>query len=168
MPSENGFHAITGNALTDSLQIWSVWITNGQRKVPFENRHQMVPSENGFHVITRECFDRFTSNLVCGSLMDRGRFLSKTGTRWCHLKTFCCLSLRRGTLHTLEFKNSFKNLFLKKYSFYWSHIYCECCFLSNQQFCFINCKVMFVLKYRFVKKLKFDIYETGLPIVLPC
>ena len=58
-----------------------MWIAHGQRKVPLKNMYQVVPSENGFHAITWECFDRFTSNLMCGLLMERGMFLSKTSTR---------------------------------------------------------------------------------------
>ena len=38
-----------------------------------------------FRAITGERFDRFTSNLVCVSRMGRGRFLLKTGARWCCL-----------------------------------------------------------------------------------
>ena len=66
-----------------------MWITHGPRKIPFKNGTRwcrlVPPSENSFCVITQECLDRFTSNLMCGLLMDRGRFLSKMGTRWCCL-----------------------------------------------------------------------------------
>ena len=110
-PSENGFRAITRECLdrfTSNLVCgplmprpihfkFDVWITHWQRKVPFENGHQVVPSENGSHAITRECFDQLTSNLICGSLVDRGRFLLKIGHRWTFWSTrSCCLSFRKG------------------------------------------------------------------------
>ena len=63
-----------------------------------------------FHAISRERLVRFTSNLVCGSLMGRGRFFPKTGTRcWCQVppdgaiwKRFLCDNSR--TLETIHFK----------------------------------------------------------------